>query len=214
MGTDSDDDTSDSMDVTGDSDDDSDDDDSDSIDVTSDSDDSDDDDSDDTDSDDDDSDDDDSDDDDSDDDDSDTDSDDDDSDDDDSDDTDSDDTDSDDDSDDTDSDDTDSSDTDGSGSSTATTASSVSYCASLSQNQCANAYADNGQAICAMNAVSDSCYAVVAQKGMYGSGNYDDGYSAAAQEMEQESQLTRTVDGDDKEVDEPMVTGHPTIYTN
>jgi len=245
--TDSDDDTSDSMDVTGDSDDDSDDDDSDD-------DDSDDDDSD-SDSDDDDSDDDDSDtdsdDDDSDDDDSDT-----DSDDDDSDDTDSDDTDSDDDSDDTDSDDTDSSDTDGSGSSTATTASSVSYCASLSQNQCANAYADNGQAICAMNAVSDSCYAVVAQKGMYGSGNYDDGYSAAAQEMEQESQklnaivgvlaaivvllvlallgggyflyqktkkmsqiaeesqLTRTVDGDDKEVDEPMVTGHHTIYTN
>merc|ERR1712156_361484 len=109
---------------------------------------------------------------------------------------------------DSDDDDSDSSDTDGSGSSTATTASSVSYCASLSQNQCANAYADNGQAICAMNAVSDSCYAVVAQKGMYGSGNYDDGYSAAAQEMEQESQLTRTVDGDDKEVDEPMVTGH------
>merc|ERR1712233_218811 len=101
----------------------------------------------------------------------------------------------DDDSDDTDSDDTDSSDTDGSGSSTATTASSVSYCASLSQNQCANAYADNGQAICAMNAVSDSCYAVVAQKGMYGSGNYDDGYSAAAQEMEQESQKLNAIVG-------------------
>merc|ERR1719356_35431 len=180
-------------------------------------------------------------------------------DDDDSDDDDSDDTDSDDaDSSDTDSDDTDSSDTNGSGSSSNSTSSisAVSYCASLSQMQCSNAYADDGTAICAMNANTDSCYAVVAQKGMYGSGNYDDGYSAAAQEMEQESQklnaivgvlaaivvflvlallgggyflyqktkkmsqiaeesqLTQTVDGDDKEVDEPMVTGHHTIYTN
>merc|ERR1711879_305410 len=204
-------------------------------------------------------------------------SDDDDSDDDDSDDTDSDDTDSDDDDDsdsdtdtdsddtdssdtdtDTDSDDTDSSDTNGSGSSSSnsTSISAVSYCASLTVNQCVNAYADDGTAICAMNANTDSCYAVVAQKGKMGSGNYDAGYTAAAQEMEQESQklnaivgvlaaivvllvlallgggyflyqktkkmsqiaeesqLTQTVDGDDKEVDEPMVTGHHTIYTN
>merc|ERR1739838_485973 len=140
--------------------------------------------------------------------------------------------------------------------STATTASAVSYSASLSSSQCGSAYADDGTAICAVNAVSDNCYAVVAQKGMYGSGNYDAGYSAAAAEMEQESQklnaivgvlaaivvllvlallgggyflyqktkkmgqiaeesqLTRTVDGDDKEVDEPMVTGHTSIYTN
>merc|ERR1711997_823490 len=188
-------DDSDSMDVTGDSDDDSDDDDddsddddSDSIDVTGDSDDSDDDDSDDdysdddTDSDDDDSDDDDSDDDDSDD----------DSDDTDSDDDDSDDTDSDDDSDDTGSDDTDSSSNTGT---PATTASAVSYCASLSSNQCSNAYADDGSAICAVNAVNQNCYAVVASSGMYGSGNFDDGYTAASHELEVETQKLNTIVG-------------------
>merc|ERR1719273_1054814 len=175
------------MDVTGDSDDDSDDDDtsddtSDSMSVSSDSDDSDDDDSDDdtsgNGSDDDDSDDDTSGDD-SDDDDSDT-SDDDDSDDDDSD----------------ASDDDDSDDDDGSGSSSATTtASAVSYCAQLTINECSNAYADDGSAICAVNAVSDNCYAVVASKGKYGSGNYDEGYTAAAEELEQESQKLNAIVG-------------------
>merc|ERR1712165_111528 len=160
---------------------------------------------------------------------------------------------------DTDSNDSGDSDTDsssGSGSSTVTTASSVSYCASLTASACGNAYANDGTAICAVNAVSDNCYAVVASQGMYGSGNYDAGYTQATTEMEaesqklnaivgvlaaivvllvlallgggyylyqktkkmsqiaEESQLTRTVDGDDKEVDEPMVTGHHTIYTN
>merc|ERR1712045_264896 len=120
---------------------------------------------------------------------------------DDSDDTDSDDTDSsdtDDDSDDTDSDDdsddTDSSDTNG-GSSTVTTQSSVSYCASLSQSQCSNAYADDGTAICAVNAVSSNCYAVVASKGMYGVGNYDDGFTQAQVEMQQETQKLNTIVG-------------------
>merc|ERR1711972_1087424 len=121
----------------------------------------------------------------------------------DSDDTDSDDTDSDydseddddDDSDDTDSD-TDSSDTNGSSSSSGTTtASSVSYCASLSQSACNNAYYDDGTAICAMNAVSDSCYAVVAQKGKMGSGNYDDGYTAGVRELETESQQLNAIVG-------------------
>jgi len=199
----------DSTDVTSSGDDDSDDtdddDDSDSFDATSDSDDTDsdddddDDDSDDTDSDDDD----DSDDTDSDD----TDSDDTDSDDDD-DDTDSDDTDSDDDTDtdsddddddsddtDTDSDDTDSSDTDGSSSSTATTQSSVSYCASLSSSQCSNAYHTDGTAICAVNSVSNNCYAVVASQGMYGSGNFDEGWNAASTEMEMETQNLQLVVG-------------------
>merc|ERR1719419_2152060 len=178
------------MDVTGDSDDDSDDDDDDSDDTDSDDDDSDDDDSDDDDSDDD-----------SDDTDSDDDSDDDDDSGDDSDDTDSDDTDSsdtDDDSDDTDSDDdsddTDSSDTNG-GSSTVTTQSSVSYCASLSQSQCSNAYADDGTAICAVNAVSSNCYAVVASKGMYGSGNYDDGFNQAQVELQEETSKLNTIVG-------------------
>jgi len=181
-----DDDDSDSFDATSDSDDtDSDDDDDDDDDDSDDTDSDDDDDSDDTDSDD-------------------TDSDDTDSDDDDdtdSDDTDSDtDTDSDDDDDDsddtdTDSDDTDSSDTDGSSSSTVTTQSSVSYCASLSSSQCSNAYHTDGTAICAVNSVSNNCYAVVASQGMYGSGNFDEGWNAASTEMEMETQNLQLVVG-------------------
>merc|ERR1719492_685151 len=126
--------------------------------------------------------------------------DDDDSDDDDSDDDDSDDDDSDDDSDDTDSsatttdDSTDSSDTTESGAAT-TVVNVQSYCASLSSNQCSNAYADDGSAICAVNAVSNNCYAVVAQSGMYGSGNFDDGYSAAEAQMEAETQQLATIVG-------------------
>merc|ERR1711879_81040 len=168
--------------------------------------------------------------------------------------------DSDDDSDETDSsatttdDSTDSSDTTANGA--ATTVNNVqSYCASLSFSQCSNAYADDGSAICAVNAVSDNCYAVVASQGMYGSGNYDDGYARAQEEMEadsqklnaivgvlaaivvllvlallfggyflyqktkkmsqiaEESMMTQTVDPDEKDVDEPMVTGHHTVYT-
>merc|ERR1712173_220432 len=89
-----------------------------------------------------------------------------------------------------------SSDTDSSsGSSTVTTASTVSYCAQLTSSECGNAYANDGTAICAVNAVSDNCYAVVASQGMYGSGNYDAGYTQAATEMEAESQKLNAIVG-------------------
>merc|ERR1719384_2048517 len=88
--------------------------------------------------------------------------------------------------------DTDSSDT---GSSTVTTAFTVSYCAQLTSSECGNAYANDGTAICAVNAVSDNCYAVVASQGMYGSGNYDAGYTQATTEMEAESQKLNAIVG-------------------
>merc|ERR1712014_460155 len=84
---------------------------------------------------------------------------------------------------------------DNSGSGTATTASSTQYCASLTSNECGNAYANDGTAICAVNAVSDNCYAVVASQGMYGSGNYDAGYTQATSEMEAESQKLNAIVG-------------------
>merc|ERR1711876_31223 len=96
---------------------------------------------------------------------------------------------------DTDSDDSDTDSSSGSGSSTVTTASSVSYCASLTASACGNAYANDGTAICAVNAVSDNCYAVVASQGMYGSGNYDAGYTQATSEMEAESQKLNAIVG-------------------
>merc|ERR1711992_512113 len=69
------------------------------------------------------------------------------------------------------------------------------YCASLSFSQCANAYASDGNALCAVNAVSDQCYAVVPSQGMYGAGNYDDGYTRAQQEMESESEKLNAIVG-------------------
>merc|ERR1711971_792034 len=90
-----------------------------------------------------------------------------------------------------------SSDTDSSsGSGTATTtASTVSYCAQLTSSECGNAYANDGTAICAVNAVSVNCYAVVASQGMYGSGNYDAGYTQATTELEAESQKLNAIVG-------------------
>merc|ERR1712087_887737 len=98
---------------------------------------------------------------------------------------------------DTDSNDSGSSDTDSSsGTGTVTTtASATSYCASLTASACGNAYANDGTAICAVNAVSDNCYAVVASQGMYGSGNYDAGYTQATTEMEAESQKLNAIVG-------------------
>jgi len=73
--------------------------------------------------------------------------------------------------------------------------SAVSYCASLSSSQCANAYADDGTAICASNIQSGNCYAVVAQSGKYGNGGFDDGYNRAAHDAEVESQKLNAIVG-------------------
>jgi hypothetical protein len=81
------------------------------------------------------------------------------------------------------------------GSNTVTTANPTTYCAQLATNDCSNAYANDGTAICAVNAVSQNCYAVVASSGIYGSGNYDDGFTAAQQSAEQESQKLNTIVG-------------------
>merc|ERR1719242_2564876 len=81
------------------------------------------------------------------------------------------------------------------GSNTVTTANPTTYCAQLATNECSNAYANDGTAICAVNAVSQNCYAVVASSGIYGSGNYDDGFTAAQQSAEQESQKLNTIVG-------------------
>jgi len=94
-----------------------------------------------------------------------------------------------------DSDDSDSSGTTNGGGSATTTVSPSTFCAQLTGNECSNAYANDGTAICAVNAVSQNCYAVVASSGIYGSGNYDDGFTAAQQSAEQESQKLNTIVG-------------------
>merc|ERR1712060_460381 len=90
--------------------------------------------------------------------------------------------------------DSDSSGTNGGGSAT-TTVAPATYCAQLTGSECSNAYANDGTAICAVNAVSQTCYAVVASSGIYGSGNYDDGYTAAAAEMEADTAKLNTIVG-------------------
>jgi len=89
---------------------------------------------------------------------------------------------------------TDSSDTTESGTAT-TVVNMQAYCASLSFSQCSNAYANDGNALCAVNAVSDQCYAVVPSQGMYGAGNYDDGYTRAQEELESESEKLNAIVG-------------------
>merc|ERR1739842_185879 len=71
----------------------------------------------------------------------------------------------------------------------------TSYCAQLTSSECGNAYANDGSAICAVNAVSQNCYAVVASAGLYGSGNYDDGYTQATAEMEKDTAKLNTIVG-------------------
>lgn len=65
----------------------------------------------------------------------------------------------------------------------------------MTGSECSNAYANDGTAICAVNAVSQTCYAVVASSGIYGSGNYDDGFTAAQQSAQEESQKLNTIVG-------------------
>jgi len=126
-----------------------------------------------------------------------------DSDDDDDSDNDSDDDDSDDDSDGSDDDDSDDSDDDSSdsgsgGSSSGTTQSATNFvdvCVGLTASECNTMYDTSGNAMCVQNVVSDNCYAVVASKGIYGSGNYDDGFTAAQQTAQQESDKLNTIVG-------------------
>lgn len=76
-----------------------------------------------------------------------------------------------------------------------TTVSSLSYCTKLTSTDCSISHTADGNAVCAMNALTNTCYAVVASQGMNGAGNYDEGYSAAEAEMQADSQKLNSIVG-------------------
>merc|ERR1712244_145400 len=59
-------------------------------------------------------------------------------------------------------------------------------CVGLTQSQCGDAVADDGDAECAYNAVSGDCYDIERRDGRMGSGNFDDGYNTARQQADDE----------------------------
>merc|ERR1719333_1321623 len=59
-------------------------------------------------------------------------------------------------------------------------------CIGLTQNECGDVVADDGDAECAYNAVTGDCYDIERRDGRMGSGNFDDGYNTAKQQADDE----------------------------
>jgi len=63
-------------------------------------------------------------------------------------------------------------------------------CIGLDANECGNTFGDDGMQLCGYNTMTENCYEVVMTAGTRGSGNFDDGYTAAqAVADEQAAQL-------------------------
>merc|ERR1712228_1128383 len=62
----------------------------------------------------------------------------------------------------------------------------VDLCIGLTQNECGDVVADDGDAECAYNAVSGDCYDIERRDGRMGSGNFDDGYNTAKHQANDE----------------------------
>jgi len=63
-------------------------------------------------------------------------------------------------------------------------------CVGLDADECGSTFGDDGAQLCGYNTMTDDCYEVVMTAGTRGKGNFDDGYTAAqAQADEQTAQL-------------------------
>jgi len=60
----------------------------------------------------------------------------------------------------------------------------VDLCAGLEADECSSQFDDDGQQVCGLNINTDQCYEVVESRGIYGRGNFDEGYNSAQQEAE------------------------------
>mmetsp|Transcript_41413 Transcript_41413/g.68151 ORF Transcript_41413/g.68151 Transcript_41413/m.68151 type:complete len:153 (+) Transcript_41413:187-645(+) len=67
--------------------------------------------------------------------------------------------------------------------------------ASYSETQCSTITSDNGDKLCAYNAVKNVCYSISRATGLYGRGDYDDGFVAAHQLSEQQNIKLQTLIG-------------------
>merc|ERR1712241_1564451 len=60
----------------------------------------------------------------------------------------------------------------------------VDLCAGLESDDCSSQFDDDGQQVCGININTEECYEVVESRGIYGRGNFDEGYTSAQQEAE------------------------------
>merc|ERR1712008_317795 len=56
-----------------------------------------------------------------------------------------------------------------------------------SEEECGEQHDDDGNQVCGLNVQTDTCYEVVESRGVYGRGNFDEGYNAAQQEGVEET---------------------------
>jgi len=68
-------------------------------------------------------------------------------------------------------------------------------CAGLAADDCSDNWGDDGAQVCALNIETNDCYEIVQSRGIYGKGNFDDGYNAAQAESAQATQQLNTVVG-------------------
>merc|ERR1711993_88878 len=63
----------------------------------------------------------------------------------------------------------------------------VDPCADLEREECGEQHDDDGNQVCGLNVQTDTCYEVVESRGVYGRGNFDEGYNAAQQQAVEET---------------------------
>merc|ERR1719333_2016416 len=68
-------------------------------------------------------------------------------------------------------------------------------CVGLDADECGNTFGDDGAQLCGYNTQSDDCYEVVMTAGIRGRGNFDDGYTAAQEEAEEQAAQLYTAIG-------------------
>merc|ERR1719195_2531011 len=68
-------------------------------------------------------------------------------------------------------------------------------CVGLDSSECGNTFGDDGMQMCGYNTNTDDCVAVVMTAGQRGRGNFDDGYTMAQQELDEQASELYTVIG-------------------
>merc|ERR1712130_414031 len=59
----------------------------------------------------------------------------------------------------------------------------------VSESDCLSELEDNGDSLCAYNAIQQNCYSIVRSRGERGNGNFDDGFNAALITQEDTNKL-------------------------
>merc|ERR1712087_740981 len=68
-------------------------------------------------------------------------------------------------------------------------------CLGLDSSECGNTFGDDGMQMCGYNTNTDDCFEVVMTAGQRGRGNFDDGYTMAQAELDEQASQLYTVIG-------------------